>query len=151
MELRRSPEAAYVGLALPRFLLRLPYGREGERVEAFDFQELPDGGSHDAYLWGNPAFACACLLGRAFSEHGGGLRPGVVQEIEDLPIYVYEEDGERRVKPCAEVLLTVRAAEIILERGLMPLLSFRARDVVRLARFQSIRDPLTPLAGRWRV
>jgi predicted component of type VI protein secretion system len=68
-----------------------------------------------------------------------------------LPIYVYEEDGNRRVKPCAEVLLTVRAAEIILERGLMPLLSFRDRDVVRLARFQSIRDPLTSLAGRWRV
>lgn len=151
MDLRRSPEAAYVGLALPRFLLRLPYGREGERLEAFDFQELPDGESHDAYLWGNPAFGCACLLGRAFSEHGWGLRPGVVQEIEDLPIYVYEEDGERRVKPCAEVLLTVRAAEIILERGLMPLLSFRDRDVVRLARFQSIRDPLTSLAGRWSV
>jgi hypothetical protein len=28
-------------------------------------------------------------------------------------------------------------------------LSLRDRDVVRLARFQSIRDPLTPLAGRW--
>jgi len=150
-ELRRSPNAAYVGLALPRFLLRLPYGREGERLEAFDFEELPDGESHDAYLWGNPAFGCACLLGRVFREYGWGLRPGAVQEIESLPIYVYEEDGERRVKPCAEVLLTLRAAEIILERGLMPLLSFRDRDVVRLARFQSIRDPLTPLAGRWSV
>jgi type VI secretion system protein ImpC len=149
MELRRSPEAAYVGLALPRFLLRLPYGREGERLEAFEFEELPDGGSHDAYLWGNPAFGCAYLLGRAFSEHGWGFRPGAVQEIDDLPIYVFKDDGERRVKPCAEVLLTLRGAELILDRGLMPLLSFRDRDVVRLARFQSIRDPLTPLAGRW--
>ncbi len=149
MELRRSPEAAYVGLALPRFLLRLPYGREGERLEAFEFEELPDGGSHDAYLWGNPAFGCAYLLGRAFSEHGWGFRPGAVQEIDDLPIYVFKDDGERRVKPCAEVLLTLRGAELILDRGLMPLLSFRDRDIVRLARFQSIRDPLTPLAGRW--
>lgn len=149
-ELRRSPKAAYLGLALPRFLLRLPYGREGERLEAFEFEELPDGGPHDAYLWGNPAFGCAYLLGRAFSEHGWGLRPGAVHEIDDLPIYVFEEDGERRVKPCAEVLLTLRGAELILDRGLMPLLSFRDRDIVRLARFQSIRDPLTPLAGRWR-
>ena len=72
-----------------------------------------------------------------------------MQEIDNLPIYVFKEDGERRVKPCAEVLLTLSAAEIILDRGLMPLLSFRDRDVVRLARFQSIRDPLTVLAGRW--
>lgn len=148
-ELRRSPNAAYLGLALPRFLLRLPYGREGERLEAFDFEELPDGAPHDAYLWGNPAFGCALLLGQAFSEHGWGLRPGAVQEIDGLPIYVYEHGGERQVKPCAEVVLTLRAAEIVLDHGLMPLLSLRDRDVVRLARFQSIRDPLTPLAGRW--
>ena len=53
--------------------------------------------------------------------------------------------------PCAEVLLTERAAEIVLERGLMPLLSFRDRDRIRLARFQSVREPLTALAGRWRA
>jgi len=148
-DLRRSPEAAYLGLAFPRFLLRLPYGREGERLEAFDFEELPDGRSHDAYLWGNPAMGCAVLLGQAFSEHGWAFRPGAVQEIDGLPLYVYEDGRERRVKPCAEVLLTLRAAEIVLDHGLMPLLSLRDRDVVRLARFQSIRDPLTPLAGRW--
>jgi len=63
---------------------------------------------------------------------------------------VEERDGDRNVKPCAEALLTVRAAELILERGLMPLLSFKERDMVRLARFQSIRDPLAPLRGRWK-
>jgi type VI secretion system protein ImpC len=92
---------------------------------------------------------CAVLLGQAFSEHGWAFRPGAVQEIDGLPLYVYEDGRERRVKPCAEVLLTLRAAEIVLDHGLMPLLSLRDRDVVRLARFQSIRDPLTPLAGRW--
>ena len=51
--------------------------------------------------------------------------------------------------PCAEVVLSDRAAEIILDGGLMPVLSLRDQDVVRLARFQSIADPLAPLAGRW--
>ena len=50
--------------------------------------------------------------------------------------------------PCAEVVLSDRAAEIILDGGLMPLLSLRDQDVVRLARFQSIADPLAPLAGQ---
>ncbi|HEY3065535.1 MAG TPA: type VI secretion system contractile sheath large subunit [Methylomirabilota bacterium] len=149
-KLRTSADVAHVGLALPRFLLRLPYGKDSDPLETFAFEELPASPAHDHYLWGNPAFACVALLGDAFSKQGWALRPGAVQEIADLPLYVEERDGDRRVKPCAETLLTVRAAEIILERGLMPLLSFKDGDVVRLARFQSIRDPLTSLRGRWR-
>lgn len=148
--LRASAVTSWLGLALPRFLLRLPYGRDGEPLEAFKFEELLPDAPHEEYLWGNPAFACACLLGRAFSEDGWSLAPGA-GDLDDLPLYVEEKKGERRVKPCAEVLLTERAAEIVLERGLMPLLSFRDRDRIRLARFQSVREPLTALAGRWRA
>ena len=146
---RKLPAAAYVGLALPRFLLRLPYGADTEPTEQFDFEEMAGGSTHESYLWGNPAFACAYLIARAFSEYGWELRPGVFQEIEGLPLHVYEEEGEAQIKPCAEVLLTMRSAEAMLERGLMPLLSFREADRVRLARFQSVADPATPLAGRW--
>jgi len=146
--LRTSTDARWLGLALPRFLLRLPYGRSGERLESFEFEELSPGAPHEEYLWGNPAFACACLLGQAFSEEGWSFRPAAA-ELGDLPLYVEEKDGERRTKPCAEVLLTLRAAEIMLERGFMPLLSFRDRDVVRLPRFQSVHEPLAPLAGAW--
>jgi type VI secretion system protein ImpC len=146
--LRSSPDAAWLGLALPRFLLRLPYGRDGERIDTFDFDELSADAPHAEYLWGNAAFACACLLGRSFSEDGWGMELRAA-ELDDLPLYVEDKDGERRVKPCAETLLTLRAAERILDAGLMPLLSFRDRDVVRLPRFQSVRSPLTALAGRW--
>ena len=38
----------------------------------------------------------------------------------------------RGSKPCAEVLLTEDAAERILEEGLIPLVSFKDRDVVRV-------------------
>jgi type VI secretion system protein ImpC len=147
--LRELPEASYLGLALPRFLLRLPYGKDTDPLEQFDFDEVPHGSGHEDYLWGNPGVACVCLLGQAFSEYGWTLRPGVFQEIDGLPLHVYKEGGESRAKPCAETLLTFRAAEIILEKGLMPLLSMHGRDSIRLGRFQSIRNPLTPLAGRW--
>jgi len=148
-KLRASLDAAWLGLPLPRFLLRLPYSREGERLEAFEFEELSQGAPHEEYLWGNPAFACVCLLGRAFSEAGWGFQAGAA-EVDDLPLYVEEKGGERRVKPCAEVLLTFCAAEIMLERGFMPLLSFRDSDVVRLADVRSVRDPVAGLEGRWR-
>jgi type VI secretion system protein ImpC len=147
--LRKRPEAACLGLALPRFLLRLPYGANTDPVEAFPFEEMLSVRRHDDYLWGNPCFACVYLLAEAFNQHGWGFRPGRVQEIGDLPLHVYKEEGESKMEPCAEAFLSQRAAEIILDKGFMPLLSFRDRDAIRLARFQSIADPLTALAGRW--
>jgi type VI secretion system protein ImpC len=77
------------------------------------------------------------------------MRPGEINEVEGLPIHIVRRGGEASVVPCAEVVLSDRAAEIILDGGLMPLLSLRDQDVVRLARFQSIADPLAPPAGRW--
>jgi type VI secretion system protein ImpC len=148
-ELSRIPEASYLGLALPRFLLRLPYGANIDPIEQFDFEEMPLIPDHNYYLWGNPCFACLYLLAQAFTHHGWNLRPGVIQDIEGLPLHIYKEHGESKVKPCAEGVFTERAAEIILDKGLMPLLCFLNQDIIRLARFQSIADPLTSLAGRW--
>jgi type VI secretion system protein ImpC len=147
--LRKLPEASYLGLALPRFLLRLPYGAGTDPIERFEFEEMTASPKHDHYLWGNPAFGCVYLIAQAFSHYGWDLRPGVVQEIEDLPLHVYKERSESRSTPCAEVLLTERAAEMILDKGFMPLLSLRNQDTIRLARFQSLTDPPSPLAGRW--
>jgi len=147
--LRSSPEARFVGLALPRFLLRLPYGKETEPVELFQFEEMPDPAAHESYLWGNPAFACALLLGESFAEQGWELRPGTISEIGGLPVYIYTVGGEGITLPCAEVLLTQTAAEKMTEGGFMPLASLKDQPTVRLVRFQSIADPLCSLAGPW--
>ena len=148
-ELRKLHESCYVGLALPRFLLRLPYGPETEATELFQFEEMSSPPLHEDYLWGNPSFACALLMAQAFEGHGWAFRPGVYSEIGGLPLHIYRAEGESRVKPCAEVLLTESAAERILEMGLMPLVSLKDQATVRLVRFQSIASPLSPLMGRW--
>jgi type VI secretion system protein ImpC len=147
--LRQTPQASWIGLAAPRFLLRLPYGKGTGATEGFAFEELPGGAPHEGYLWGNAAFACALLLGEAFNQAGWGMRPGLVQDIAELPAYVWSDDGESQLKPCAEVVLSERAFERILREGVMPLLSVQGSDRVRLARFQSLADPPTPLPGRW--
>jgi type VI secretion system protein ImpC len=150
-DLRRLPETTYVGLALPRFLLRLPYGKETEPTEEFAFEEMPDSSAsqHEKFLWANPAFAVACLLGQAFMQSAWDLRPGECQEIEGLPIHVQKLDGETRIKPCAEVLMTVRIAERIIDHGPMPLLTIKDTGTVRLGLVQSLALPATNLAGRW--
>jgi type VI secretion system protein ImpC len=148
--LRKIPEAAYIGLALPRFLLRLPYSAGTDPVETFDFEEAGSPLDHETFLWGNPGFACALLLGQAFSSSGWQLRPGDQLVINNLPLYLFKDGGESKLLPCAEVLLTQRAAESVLENGLMALLSFLNQDTVRLARFQAISAPLCRLAGRWK-
>jgi type VI secretion system protein ImpC len=147
--LQAIPEAAYVGLLLPRFLLRLPYGPNTDPLERFEFEEMLGDPVHERFLWGNPAVACACLLAQGFSVSGWDARPGEAREIGGLPLHVYETAGERRVVPCAEVVLTERAAEAIMDKGIMPLLSLKGRDTVLLARFQSVAEPPTRLAGRW--
>ena len=150
-DLRRISTARYLGLALPRFLLRLPYGSETEAAEEFSFEEMPDAPDeqHQSYLWANPAFAVAYLLSEAYLQSGWELRPGECQEIEGLPIHVYKADGETQIKPCAEVTMNVRVAEKIIDRGVMPLITIKDTGTVRLGMFQSLALPATNLSGRW--
>lgn len=147
--LRQMPEAANIGLGLPRLLLRLPYGADTDPVDAFNFEEMPGIPLHENYLWGNPCFAIILLLGQSFSLQGRQMSPGSILDIDSLPLHIYKEKGEPHLTPCAEMLLSQPAAEQILDKGLMPLLSFLNQDRIRLTRFQSIADPLTRLAGPW--
>jgi type VI secretion system protein ImpC len=148
-DLRLSSGARWIGLALPRFLLRLPYGQAINETDTFAFEEMPAPAEHERYLWGHPAAACAYLLGETFSRHGWAMRPGLIDTIDGLPLHVYQADDESELKPCAEILLTEEAAGLLLERGFMPLVSVKGTDCVRVLRFQSVASPLAPLAGRW--
>jgi type VI secretion system protein ImpC len=145
--LRRSADARYVGLAAPRFLLRLPYGApDGEPCDVPGFQELSAPAAHDEYLWGNSAVLTALLHGEAFASDGWSLRPGL--DVAGLPFHLVRSGGDVTAKPCAEAVLSARAVDRMLERGVMPVQSMKDGDAVRLARLQSIAKPLAALALR---
>jgi type VI secretion system protein ImpC len=148
-ELRTLPEAAWVALALPRLMLRLPYGAKTDPIEAFPFEEIPGAPGHEDYVWGTGALACALGLAGAFERDGWDLRPETAAEIPGLPAHVFRDGLETRVTPPSEVVLTIRAAEKILEAGLVPVLSLKGSESVRVARLQAIASPLRALAGRW--
>ena len=149
-EFRSSPEAGFIGLTAPRFMLRLPYGAATDSVDMFDFEEISPQNHHENYLWGSSAVVCGCLLAEAFSQYGWNLTRGLQTEISGLPMHVVDIDGANQVVPCAETYLTDKAQDILLDRGLIPLLSIKGRDAIRIGRYQSIRQPPAPLAGRWK-
>ncbi len=148
--LRHSPDAAWIGLAMPRFLLRLPYGAKTSPVDSFDFEEMPAGADHqqrhDAYLWGNPAIACAALLGKAFNADGWDLRPASLNRIHGIPVHSHVPGD---VTPPAEIWITERFAMTMIDAGVMPLVAVKHSDAIQLIRLQSITDPPRPLAGPW--
>jgi type VI secretion system protein ImpC len=147
--LRRIPEAAHLGLVIPRFLLRQPYGKSSDPIETFPFEEMPAKPEHQSYLWGNPVFLCARLLAEAFAADPSDLESREAGEVGGLPVHQFTRDGEIQVKPCAEAWLGERAAEAILRQGIMPVLSVRGRDAVQLLTLQSVSDPPMPLAVRF--
>lgn len=149
--IRSSDVARWIGLAGPRFLLRLPYGAKTSSVDAFDFEEIDDPiTDHDSLLWGASSLFTATLLATSYLESGWSMSPGDLQEIGDFPALTYkDEDGETHLKACAEVYLSERVAERILEQGVMPLMSFKNRNAARVMRVQSVSSPPAGLSGPW--
>ena len=135
--LRSTPVAASLALAMPRVLLRTPYGKQTDPIESFAFEEIVGRDDHEAFLWGNPAVACAVLAGQ-YLGGGGALPVEQYIELEDLPTYIYREDGESHMLPCAEGFLTERGIKVLLSLGVIPLVSHKTRNVVTVPCFQSL-------------
>jgi predicted component of type VI protein secretion system len=132
---RDIPEASQLGLALPRLLLRLPYGPRTSPIDSFEFEEMPGSPVHRHYLWGNAAIACLAVLARGEEEN---------LNLDGLPAHTYKQDSEWTMTPCAELFMTETQVLALIGQGLMPLVSYKDRPLVRLAGFRSVTSkPLT--------
>ena len=145
--LRDLPEASYLGLIWPRFLLRLPYGESTNPTDRFALEEVSGAVDRRRLLWGNPAYLFATVIGQAFTRSGWSLALDEVREIDDLPVWLYREEGESYAHPCGEVLLREKAISQVSACGVMPLISIKDEPTVRIGGFHSVRG--TPLQGRW--
>jgi hypothetical protein len=139
--LRRSPAAGSIGLALPRFLARAPYGAKSGAIEAFRFEEVDGEPRSDQLLWGNPAFLCALRLAAEPESLEAGAGEDAGASIDDLPFFSYRVAGEVEMYPPAELFWGERAVAAALARGLIPLMGSRDRNAVRLPALRSIADP----------
>ncbi len=142
---REAEDARYVGLTLPRFLLRLPYGRETLPVKQFDYEESVIG-NHQAYLWGNTSFALATRLAGSFAKYHwcpNIIGPTSGGSIYDLPLHTYEAMGEIQMKCPTEVAITERREFELSEQGFIPLTYRKESDNACFFSANSCQQPLT--------
>ena len=129
---RASEDSRYVGLALPRVLMRLPYGKETKPVEAFDFEEEVDGADHSKYLWSNAAYALGARLTDAYAKFGWcaairGVENGGL--VQGLPAHTFKTDqGDVALKCPTEVEITDRREKELADQGLIPLVHCKGTD-----------------------
>jgi type VI secretion system protein ImpC len=147
--LRESPEAKYLGLAVPRFMLRWPYGAATEPIESFHFEEFTPQAGLSGMLWSNGAILAGLLLGKTFSEQGlKNMQLGSIMVLGDVPFYYYtDSDGDQIALPSTERMVSENTAVHIMSQNYMPVISIRGRPEVRLGSFKSLGGTL--LAGPW--
>jgi type VI secretion system protein ImpC len=120
---RDSEDARYVGLCMPRFLLRLPFGSNTVPVKAFNYEEDLVG-HHERYLWGNAAFALATRVADSFAKYRwcpNIIGPQAGGTVENLPLHQYEAMGEIQTKIPTEIMLTERREYELSEEGFIGL------------------------------
>ena len=64
--LREDEDSRYLGLAMPRYLSRVPYGAKTEPLDSFNYEEDTDGSDHTKYAWSNAAYAMGANINPFF-------------------------------------------------------------------------------------
>ena len=143
--LRNSEDARYVGLAMPRFLSRLPYGIKTNPVDAFDFEEDTDGADHRKYVWSNAAYAMAVNINRSFKQYGWctlirGVESGGV--VENLPCHTFPtDDGGVDMKCPTEIAISDRREAELSKNGFISLVHRKNTDYAAFIGAQSLQKP----------
>ncbi|MEJ1421590.1 MAG: type VI secretion system contractile sheath large subunit [Candidatus Sedimenticola sp. (ex Thyasira tokunagai)] len=144
--LRDSDDAKYIGLAMPRYLSRLPYGANTEPVEEFDFEEDMAGGDHTRYTWSNAAYAMAVNINRSFKEYGWCSRIRGIESggaVEGLPAHTFPtDDGGVDMKCPTEIAISDRREAELAKNGFMPLIHKKNTDFAAFIGAQSLQKPV---------
>jgi predicted component of type VI protein secretion system len=148
-QLYALPEAAYLALTVPRFMLRWPYGKKTEPIDSFQFEEFTPQSGVGGMLWGNSAFLAGLLIAQTYQRDGGdALELGSILTIDDIPFYYYtDQDGDQVALPCTDRLLSTRMATHVRSQNFIPVLAIKGRNEVRLGGLHSLANQT--LAGPW--
>ena len=144
--LRESDDARYIGLAMPRFLSRLPYGAKTSPVDEFAFEEETGAADHRKYTWANAAYAMAVNINRSFKMYGWctsirGIESGGA--VEGLPTHTFPtDDGGVDIKCPTEIAISDRREAELAKNGFMPLIHRKNSDFAAFIGAQSLQKPI---------
>jgi len=143
--LRESEDSKYLGLAMPRFLSRLPYGNATDPVDEFDFEEDTAAANSANYTWSNAAYAMATNINRSFKLYGWCSRIRGIESggaVEGLPVHTFPtDDGGVDMKCPTEIAITDRREAELAQAGFMPLLHKKNSDFAAFIGAQSLHKP----------
>ena len=143
--LRESEDSRYLGLAMPRFLGRYPYGDKTDPVEEFAFEEDTEGATSDKYCWVNAAYGMARNITRSFKQYGWCSRIRGVESggtVDDLPTHVFPtDDGGVDMKCPTEIAISDRREAELAKNGMMPLIHRKNSDMAAFIGAQSLQKP----------
>jgi type VI secretion system ImpC/EvpB family protein len=154
---RRMEESRFIGLTLPRTLMRLPYDvdcsepfrNDPEHVRRFQFREEVSGPDRSKYLWGNAAFAFGGVVIRAYARSGwfADIR-GVQRNIEGgglvtgLPVHAYGTDKIGvAVKSSTDVVITDTLEKHLSELGFLSLCDCHDTEYSAFYSTHSVQKP----------
>jgi type VI secretion system protein ImpC len=143
--LRESDDSRYIGLAMPRFLSRLPYGAKTNPVEEFNFEEDTGAADHSRYTWANAAYAMAVNINRSFKMYGWCSRIRGIESggaVEGLPSHTFPtDDGGVDMKCPTEIAISDRREAELAKNGFMPLIHRKNSDFAAFIGAQSLQKP----------
>jgi type VI secretion system protein ImpC len=143
--LRESEDSKYIGLAMPRFLSRMPYGAKTNPVEAFNFEEDTGSADHGKYTWANAAYAMATNINRSFKEYGWCTRIRGIESggaVQNLPTHTFPtDDGGVDMKCPTEIAIEDRREAELAANGFMPLVHRKNSDFAAFIGAQSLHKP----------
>jgi type VI secretion system protein ImpC len=123
---RKSPQAAYIGLTLPRYLVRAPYdpinNPAGKALPNF-VEDVTDPNKANDFVWGNAAILMAKNMARSFEKTGWcqsirGPRAGGT--VEGLSGYSYNTRGVEENKIPVEFIVPDYRELDFANAGFMP-------------------------------
>jgi type VI secretion system protein ImpC len=143
-KLRDSEEAAYIGLTLPKYTIRLPYDPELNPSGDLPFKEEVDGSSNKDFLWGSASILFAQNMLRSFAgsgwcqylrgPKGGGLVTG-------LPVHTFNLRGEDEIKVPVEFSIPDYRELEFANAGFIPLVYRKGTADACFFSAQSIKKP----------
>lgn len=143
--LRDSEDSRYIGLAMPRYLSRLPYGARTNPVEEFNFEEDTGAADHRKYTWSNSAYAMAVNINRSFKEFGWCSRIRGIESggaVQNLPTHTFPtDDGGVDMKCPTEIAIDDRREAELAKNGFMPLVHRKNSDFAAFIGAQSLQKP----------
>ncbi len=143
--LRESDDSRYLGITMPRFLARRPYGTKSDPVEEFDFEEDTTGNDANKYTWANSAYAMAVNINRSYKLYGWCSRIRGIEAggaVEGLPTHTFPTDDGGVDMTCpTEIGISDRREAELAKSGFMPLIHKKNTDLAAFIGAQSLQKP----------